>query len=310
MPAPIRVVLDCDPGHDDAMAILLAAASPAIRLEAITTVAGNQTLEKVTLNARRVCSVAGIRDVPIAAGCDRPLEGDAIVASEIHGASGLDGPDWDDVSVDLDERHAVDVIAELAASGPLTVVATAPLTNVATALRRDPGLAARLQRVVVMGGAVGLGNWTPSAEFNIYADPEAAQAVIDSGVPVTLVPLEVTHRALATPEVRERIGELGTRVARLSVELMEYFAHTYLRVFRFPHPPVHDAVAMAAVIDPGVVSSVPTNVRIDLASSLSRGRTVCDVYRMSGLPPNVDLGVDLDPNRFWELMIGAIATYR
>jgi inosine-uridine nucleoside N-ribohydrolase len=161
MPSPRRVILDCDPGHDDAMAILLAAASPAIALAAITTVAGNQTLEKTTLNARRVCSLAGITDVPIAAGCDRPLRRNPIVAAEIHGASGLDGVDWDDPTVDLDPRHAVDLIIEIAESDelPLTIVACGPLTNVATALLRSPRLASRLERISVMGGAIR--SWPP-----------------------------------------------------------------------------------------------------------------------------------------------------
>ena len=172
---PRRVVLDCDPGHDDAMAILLAAAHPAVDLRAITTVAGNQTLDRTTLNARRVCSVAGITGVPIAAGCERPIRRQPIVAAEIHGASGLDGVDWPEPTVPVEPRHAVDVILDEAADAPdgLTLVAVGPLTNVATALERDASLAGRLARISVMGGAIGLGNWTPSAEFNIVADPEA-----------------------------------------------------------------------------------------------------------------------------------------
>ena len=307
-----RVVLDCDPGHDDAMAILLAAASPAIRLEAITIVAGNQTLEKTALNARRVCTVAGILDVPIAAGADRPLARPPEVAEEIHGASGLDGPAWGEVRVPLDSRPAIELMGELAAAGPepLTVVATGPLTNVAALLRADPGLGTRLERIVVMGGAIGLGNWTPSAEFNIYVDPEAADEVIRSGVPVTLVPLEVTHQALATDAVMERISALGSSVARMATELMRFFADTYERVFGFESPAVHDPCAVAAVIEPGVVRTRRVNVAIDVDSELSRGRTVCDVHGMTGRPPNVDLGVDLDRERFWDLMIGALATYR
>ena len=311
MPAPRRVILDCDPGHDDAMAILLAAASPAIELKAITTVAGNQTLEKTTLNARRVCSTAGITDVPIAAGCDRPLQRDPIVASEIHGASGLDGVDWDHPTVEVDPRHAVDLIIEIAGSDelPLTIVACGPLTNVATALARSPQLASRLERITIMGGAIGLGNWSPSAEFNIVADPEAAAAVIGSGVPVTLVPLEVTHRALATNEVIARIAELGTPVGDMSVSLMRYFAETYQREFGFDAPAVHDPCAVAAVIDPSIVTSRYMNVAIDTASELSLGRTVCDVYGKTGRPPNADVGLDLDVDRFWDLMVDALRSY-
>jgi len=308
-PGGRRVLLDCDPGHDDALAILLAAASPALELVAITTVAGNQTLEKVTLNARRVCSVAGIEDVPIAAGCDAPLERELAVAASIHGTSGLDGPEWDAVTVPLDPRHAADVIVEHGISGDLTVVATGPLTNVAEALRREPALAGRLAGVVAMGGAVGLGNWTPSAEFNIWADPEAAHEVLGSGIPFTLVPLEVTHRATATPDVVDRIRARETRVGRLSIELIEYFTDTYRRVFGFAYPPVHDPCAVAAVIEPAIMDRRAMRVEVERLSELTRGRTSCDAYGTSGQTPNAVVGTDLDVDRFWELMLGALATY-
>lgn len=313
MTRPRRVVLDCDPGHDDAMAILLAAASPALELEAITTVAGNQTVDKVALNARRVCSVAGIRDVPIAAGRDRPLRRAAIAAGEIHGASGLDGVDWAEPTVPLDPRDGVELLVERALATddrPLTIVAVGPLTNVAAALQREPRIAERIDRISVMGGAIGLGNWTPSAEFNIHVDPEAADIVLGSGIPVTLVPLEVTHRALATEAVLNRIAALDTAVARMSVALMRYFADTYERVFGFPDPAVHDPCAVAAVIDPTLVETRRVNVAIDTSNGISAGRTACDVYGTTGMAPNADVGIDLDADGFWELLIGAIATYR
>lgn len=308
-----RVVLDCDPGHDDAMAILLAAASPAIELEAITTVAGNQTLDKVTLNARRVCSVAGIVDVPIAAGRDAPLARDRIVAEDIHGDSGLDGVDWDEPSVGQDPRDGVELIVEHALRDdprPLTLVAVGPLTNVAAALAREPRVADRIDRISIMGGAIGLGNRTPSAEFNIYADPEAAAAVFGSGVPITLVPLEVTHQALATEPVLARIAALETPVARMSVALMRFFAETYERVFGFEAPAVHDPCAVAAIIDPTIVPARPMNVAIDLGSALSLGRTVCDVYGTTGRAANAEVATGLEADRFWDLMIAALATYR
>ena len=310
MATATRVVLDCDPGHDDALAILLAAASPALHLEAITTVAGNQTLEKVTLNAQRVCSAAGIRSVPIAAGCDRPLEREPTVAAEIHGASGLDGPAWGDVSVGVEGRHAADLLVDLGMAGDLTVIATGPLTNVATALRREPRLAARLERVVVMGGAIGLGNWTPSAEFNIYADPEAAAEVVGAGLPLTLVPLEVTHQAVATPARMSQVRSLDSRVSRMTEELIEFFAATYRSVFGFPHPPVHDPCAVAAVIDPATVKTRRVNVAVETVSDLTRGRTSCDVYGTTGGAAQVDVALELDADRFWDLMIGALASYR
>ena len=294
------------------MAILLAAASPALELVAITTVAGNQTLELTTLNARRVCSVAGIVDVPIAAGCDRPLARELIVAADIHGASGLDGVDWDEPTVPLDPRHGVDLIIEAAGSGkgPLTIIALGPLTNVASALRRAPHIVEDIERIAITGGAMGLGNTTPSAEFNMHVDPEAADEVFRAGIPITLVPLEVTHRALATDAVLARIAELDTPVARMSVALMRFFAETYLRVFGFAAPAVHDPCAVAAVIDPATVPTRRMNVAIDTASSLSLGRTVCDVYGKTGREPNADVGMDLDVARFWDGMLAALATYR
>ncbi len=303
-----RVILDCDPGHDDAMAILLAAASPELDLVAITTVAGNQTVDKVTLNARRVCSVAGIRQVPIAAGCERPMAREQLMAASIHGSSGLDGPEWTEPLVDADPRNGVDLILEELEVGPLTIVATGPLTNVATALQRT-SVASRVEQIVLMGGAIGLGNWTPSAEFNIYADPEAAAVVFGAGRPVTMVPLEVTHRALATPEVLSRIDALGTPVARMSATLLRYFADTYERVFGFAAPAVHDPCAIAWLLDPAIMPTSRMNVAIDTESELSYGRTVCDVYGTTGRPANAEVGTDLDADRFWERMIAAIGSY-
>lgn len=305
------IVLDCDPGHDDALAILLAAASPALELVAITTVAGNQSLDKTALNARRICSVAGIHEVPIAAGCDAPLVRRRIASPEIHGESGLDGPAFGVPTVPLDRRHGVEVILDAARTHEdLVLVATGPLTNVATAFARDPGLPGRLRRVVLMGGAIGLGNVTPAAEFNIAADPEAAGAVFESGVPITMVPLETTHRALATPEVMGRIAALDFPLAHLCVDLLAFFAETYLRVFAFPAPAVHDPCAVAWLIDPEIVPTRRMRVDIELRSEFSDGRTICDVHGVTGRPPNVEVGIDLDVERFWNLVVSALASYR
>jgi len=305
------VVLDCDPGHDDALAILLAASAPALELVAITTVAGNQSLDKTTLNARRVCSVAGIEGVPVAAGCDRPLVRERIAAPEIHGESGLDGPAFEAPTVPLDPRHGVDVIIEASQTHPgVVLIATGPLTNVATALSRDPDLGKRLGRIVLMGGAIGLGNVTPAAEFNIGADAEAARAVFESGIPITMVPLETTHRALATDDVITRIAALDFPLARICVELLGFFADTSRRVFGFEAPAVHDPCAVAWLLDPTIVPTKPMRVDIETRAEFSYGRTVCDVYGITGREPNAEVGVGLDEGRFWDLMIGAIASYR
>src|SRR3989442_7802209 len=206
-----KIILDCDPGHDDAMAILLAHGNREIELIAITTVAGNQTLDKTSLNARRVCSIAGIRDVPVAAGCDRPLTRELKTAAYIHGESGLDGPRFGDPTVPFDGRPAVDLIIELLmrAGGDITLVPTGPLTNIAMALRKEPRIVKKVQEIILMGGAYTRGNTTPAAEFNIAVDPEAASIVFTAGWALTMGGLELAHPALDNPAQLERISSLG-----------------------------------------------------------------------------------------------------
>jgi inosine/uridine nucleosidase len=300
-----KIILDCDPGHDDAMAILLAHGNPEIELVAITTVAGNQTLDKTSLNARRVASVAGLRDVPVAAGCDRPLTRELKTAAYIHGESGLDGPAFGEPTVPLDRRHAVDLIIELLmqSSGDITLVPTGPLTNIAMAVRKEPRIVKKAQEVVLMGGAYTRGNVTPAAEFNIYVDPEAAAIVFTAGWRLTMVGLDLTHQALATPAVLERIAALGTPVARIAVQLMEFFRATYRRNAGFDSPPVHDPCAVARVIDSQVMHCVDASVAIETRGEYSSGMTVTDFA--SGRT-NAQVATKLDVNRFWDLMVDAI----
>jgi purine nucleosidase len=301
---PRKIILDCDPGHDDAMAILLAHGNPEIELLAITTVAGNQTLDKTSLNARRVCTVAGVR-VPVAAGCDRPLTRELKTAAYIHGESGLDGPAFGDPAVPLDERHAVDLIIEsiMRSTGDITLVPTGPLTNIAMAIRKEPRIVHKVQEVVLMGGAYTRGNTTPAAEFNIYADPEAAAIVFTAGWPLTMVGLDLTHQALATPVVLERIAGLGTPVARIAVELMEFFRESYRRNAGFDAPPVHDPCPVARVIDPKVMQCVDAFVAIETRGEFTSGMTVTD-FRSDR--PNAKVATRLDVDKFWNLMVDAI----
>lgn len=293
-----RVILDCDPGHDDALAILLAAQR--LDLRAITTVAGNQTLAKTTVNARRMCTVAGITDVPIAAGADRPLAQEPLYAGEIHGDSGLDGPSFPPPVVEVDERGAYRLASDVLAE-PTTIIATGPLTNVAALVGHK-----NIERIVLMGGSTGRGNMAPLAEFNILADPEAADVVFRSGVPITMCGLDVTHQALATPEVLGRIEAIGTPLARVCHELLTYFSDAYRTYFGFESPPVHDPVAVAAVIDPTVITARPLNVEIELTGTYTRGATVVDLDRVTGRKPNALVATGVDVARFWDLMIGAI----
>jgi purine nucleosidase len=305
---PVPVILDCDPGHDDALAIMLAAAHPAVDLLAVTTVAGNQTLPKTTLNARRVCTLAGISDVPVAAGCEAPLAGELRTADDVHGDSGLDGPVWAEPTVELDPRHAVELQHALLAGSPepVTIVAVGPLTNIATLLRRHPDDQTRISEIVVMGGSTERGNVTPYAEFNIYTDPEAAHEVLGSGVPFTLCGLNVSHQALATTDVLDGLRALQTPLGDACVELLLFFASTYRRIFGFAAPPLHDPVAVARVIDPAVVTCVERNVVVELGGEHTRGATVVDLHELSGRPPNAQVAVELDRDRFWDMVVTAV----
>jgi inosine-uridine nucleoside N-ribohydrolase len=306
----VPCVLDCDPGHDDAVAILLAACDPRIDLRAITTVAGNGTLQNVTRNARRICTLAGIRDVPIAAGADRPLRRTLVIAADVHGESALDGPALPEPGVPLDARPAHELIADVvrASPEPVTLVATGPLTNVATVLERHPEAAGRLREIVLMGGSTERGNTTPYAEFNVYVDPEAAELVFTSGVPVTMVGLNLTHQALATDAVLARLRALGTELGSVVAEWMTFFAATYRAVFGLSAPPVHDPCAVALLIDPDVIRCVDAFVAIETEGRWTRGATVVDLHHRLGRPPNARVAMQLDAERFWALVLDAVET--
>jgi len=306
-----KIILDCDPGHDDAIAILLAAHHPEIDLLAITTVAGNQSVEKTTRNALKVCSLANIRQVPIAMGMDRPLLRPARHAPDIHGESGMDGPHIPEPDIELDPRHAVDLLIELLlnSDGDITLVPTGPLTNIAAALRREPAIVPKIAAISLMGGAIGVGNVTPGAEFNIHTDPEAAEIVFGCGRPITMVPLEVTHQALATSEVTARLRAAQRSVATFAADLLVFFAGTYRNVFGFPAAPVHDPCAVAAVIDPSILRAHTMRVEIETTGIWTAGRTVCDVYGKFGKQPNARVGYALEVERFWDMVIDTILTY-
>jgi inosine-uridine nucleoside N-ribohydrolase len=294
-----KILLDCDPGHDDAIALLLALASPELELLGVTTVAGNQTLDKTTANAIRVLEFAGRAEIPVAAGADRPLVREQYVAAYVHGETGLDGPDLPPPQGAPLDRHAVDFLADkIRETGDVTLVPTGPLTNVALLLALHPD--ARPQRIVLMGGAIAEGNVTPAAEFNIWADPEAAARVFASGIEVHMVGLDVTHRALFTPA---HAGRLAGRVGRMVAELLEFYGHFHKEVYDFDGSPIHDAVAVAHVIRDDLLRTEHLNTEIDVESELCRGRTVVDVWRRSGREPNSHVAVDIDADGFLELLI-------
>jgi inosine-uridine nucleoside N-ribohydrolase len=298
--SPAQILLDCDPGHDDAIALLLALASPEVKLLGVTTVAGNQTLDKTTANAIRVLEFVGRNDIPVAAGADRPLLREQYVAADVHGETGLDGPDLPPPQSEPVAQHAVDFLAEQIRSStqPVTLIPTGPLTNVALLLALHPD--ARPERIVLMGGAIAEGNTTPAAEFNIWCDPEAAARVFASGLEVTMVGLDVTHKALFTPA---HAGRLAGRVGEMVAELLRFYGNFHRQVYGFGGSPIHDAVAVAHVLEPRLVETVERNVEIETESELCRGRTVVDLWRRTVREPNAHIGVDIDSAAFLELLI-------
>ena len=302
----VPILIDCDPGHDDAIAILLALASPEVELRGVTTVAGNQTLDKTTRNALKILELAGRTDIPVAAGADRPLTRTLRTAAHVHGESGLDGPDLPEPSARPADVDAVDLLAELIEPG-VVLVPTGPLTNVALLLQRHPDVRDRLDRIVWMGGAIAEGNVTPAAEFNAFVDPEAAAAVFASGIDLTMIGLDVTHQALFTPAHAERLRGAGA-AGRTVAELADFFLEFHRRLYRFDGAPIHDAVAVAHVIDPTLVETLRCNVAIETQSQHCDGRTVVDRWLVLDAPRNADVGIELESERFLELLVERIAT--
>lgn len=304
---PIPLILDCDPGHDDALAMILAAHNPALKLLGITTVSGNGGISKVTLNARRVATLAKI-DVPIAEGSGKSILGAVEEASDIHGESALDGAELPQPAMELSTMHAVDLIAKLVRENldPVTLVATGPLTNIALFLKMYPDLKGKISEIVFMGGSASRGNRTPYAEFNIWMDPEAADVVLRSGLPLTMCGLDVTHQALVTPTIFARLEAMATPVSKTIIGLLKFFAKTYDEVFEMPNPPLHDPVAIALLIDRSVVKSRFANVQIELNGTFTRGATVVDIYNRLGEKPNCHVALELDFERFWTIMLEAI----
>lgn len=303
------VILDCDPGHDDAIALLLALASEELELLGVTTVAGNQTLEHTTANAIRVLEHIERSEIPVIAGAARPLIRERRVAAEVHGASGLDGPDLPPATRPALTGHAIDWIAATLSDArrPVTLIATGPLTNIALFVARYPDLADQLERIVLMGGAVGAGNVTPAAEFNIWADPEAAHRVFTSGIDLTMVGLDVTHQALLTPAHAQRLAAAG-RAGGLVADLFAFYSRYHRRSYGWDGAPVHDAVAVAHVIDGTLLRTEACGVRVDTGGEPSRGRTNADLQGRAGWEINCHVAVAIDADRFLALLIDRISS--
>lgn len=303
--APTKIIIDCDPGYDDALALLVALGSPALEVLAVTTVAGNQSLDKVTANALRVLQLAGRTDIPVAAGAGSPLLRDRVTAADIHGPTGLDGPPLPESAVPIDDRSAVDLLAELLQSNPrqtITLVPIGPLTNIATLVERHPHAAARVKQIVLMGGTTGPGNTNAVAEFNVFVDPEAADRVFAAGLPIRMVGLNVTRTATASPAVRHGLDSVDTAAARWSSALLEAVGQRMLANGLSAMPAVHDVCAVVAVIDPSLVQFEHGYVAVELTGAHTTGMTVVDRRPRTAPRFNAEVGAALDVDRLWEIV--------
>ncbi|ETX15565.1 hypothetical protein OCH239_14040 [Roseivivax halodurans JCM 10272] len=305
--APRKIIIDTDPGQDDAVAILLALASPEeIEVLGITAVAGNVPLELTQKNARIVCELAGKPETRVFAGCDRPIERPLVTAEHVHGKTGLDGPTLPDPTMPLQDAHAVDFIVETLRAEPegsVTLCVLGPLTNIATALRRAPEIAGRIAEIVLMGGAYfEVGNITPAAEFNIYVDPHAAAEVFACGAPITVMPLDVTHKALVTGPRNDAFRALCTPVGHAVAEMTDFFERFDKEKYGSNGAPLHDPCVIAHLIDPEIFSGRHINVEIETGSELTLGMTVADWWRVTDRAPNATFIGDLDADRFFALL--------
>ena len=309
---PRKIIIDTDPGQDDAVAILLALASPEeIEVLGITAVAGNVPLSLTQKNARIVCELANRPDIPVFAGCDAPLVQPLVTAEHVHGKTGLDGPVLADPAMPLQDRHGVDFIIDTLRAQPpgtVTLCPIGPLTNIATAFRRAPDVVGRVQEIVLMGGAYfQVGNVTPAAEFNIYVDPEAAEIVFKSGAPVTVMPLDVTHKALTTAPHVAGFRAMGTEVGRMVAAWTDFFERFDKEKYGSAGAPLHDPCVIAWLIRPELFSGRHINVEIETSSALTRGMTVADWWRVTGRAPNAMFIGDVDADAFFALLTERLA---
>lgn len=302
----IKLLLDCDPGHDDAIAILLAGKSEKIDLLGISCTSGNQTIEKTSRNAYNICKYLDI-NVPIAKGCNHPIIKDVEVCAKIHGESGLDGFDFPEYDYKYEEKTGVNFIIDtLLANNNVTMVVTGPLTNFALALRVNPNIKSHIKEVVLMGGSMMNGNTSPAAEFNIMCDPEAADIVFRSGLVVKMVGLDVTRKVLLLPEILEQYKNIKTKTATLFYALMKVFNENQADTFGFKGAPLHDPATILSIIDENLITYKNMNVEIDISHGPSYGRTNCDFYNYLGREANAYVAIDINVDRYWELINEAL----
>ena len=301
-----KIIIDCDPGHDDAIALLLAACSPKIKLLGVSVSSGNQTIEKTSRNALNICRYFDI-NVPIAIGCSHPLVSEPMICEEVHGKSGLDGFDFPKYEVKFDTRNGSSLIADLLSNNEdVTVVTTGPMTNLALALRLKPQIAQHIKEIIFMGGSVDNGNVSPAAEFNILVDAEAAHIVMHSGVPIKMIGLNVTRKVLVTDEIINRAFAIGNKKSIFFAKLMRVFLDNQRKTFHIDGAPLHDPVTVASLIDDSLVNFQNMNVEIDISHSTSHGRTNCDVFDYLDAPKNCLVGMDIVVKRFWKLIFNCL----
>ncbi|MEG0231176.1 MAG: pyrimidine-specific ribonucleoside hydrolase RihA [Hafnia sp.] len=303
---PLPIILDCDPGHDDAIALILALASPELELKAVTTSAGNQTPEKTLRNALRILTLLQRSDIPVAGGAVKPLMRELIIADNVHGESGLDGPELPEPNFAPQQCNAVELIAKTLreSAEPVTIVATGPLTNIALLLTSHAELQPKIARIVIMGGAAGLGNWTPAAEFNIYVDPEAAEIVFQSGLPIVMAGLDVTHRAQIMGEDIERFRQLGNPVSAVVADLLDFFMEYHKQEkWGFQGAPLHDPCTIAWLIKPSMFTCVERWVGVETQGKYTQGMTVVDYYGLTNNAPNTTVMMDIDRQAFVDLLV-------
>ena len=305
-----KIVLDTDPGHDDAIALLLALASPELEVLGVTSVSGNQTLEKTTTNALKILEFVERTDIPVYVGCDRPLVREQWAAAYVHGESGLDGPDLPDPTTKPAEGHAIEFIATTVEEHDgVVLVPVGPLTNIGLLFARYPGIEDRIARIVLMGGAIAEGNVTPAAEFNIWADPEAAHRVFTSGIDVTMVGLDVTHKALLFPQKVDELRE-GGRVGGLVAALYDFYHGHHRRMYGWEGSPVHDALAVAHVISDRFLQTEHRHVQIDIGPEPGRGRTYVDLWERTGKKPNCHVAVEVDGPGFIDVLVDRLKSLK
>ena len=306
-----KIIIDTDPGQDDAVAILLALASEELEVLGITAVAGNVPLALTEVNCRKVCELAGRPEVKVFAGCDRPLKGKLVTAEYVHGKTGLDGPNLPKPNMPLQDGHGVDFIIETLRTEPrgsVTLCPLGPLTNIATALQQAPDIADRIAQIVLMGGAYfEVGNTTPAAEFNIYVDPEAADIVLKSGVDVVMMPLDVTHKALTTRNRIDKFRALNSAVGTAVAELTDFFERFDIEKYGSKGAPLHDPCVIAYLLKPDLFTGRRINVEIELDSALTRGMTVADWWGVTDRTPNATFIGGLDAEGFYDLLVERIA---